>query len=118
MKRIMLFSLVFLGLVVAMSATSSSTAGSAPAAPVTVGVVNLEQEIALLGQGGVTSTPTTCVLCLTTFNCTGHEGAGCANNCSCKVCGGQLGCRPDPPPGGCDGGPGHPCIDNDPPLVP
>ncbi len=113
MKRIMLFSLVSLGLVVTMHVTSSSAAVSAPAAQVSVGVVNLEQELTLLGQSGVESTPVTCTLCLTQFDCTGHEGAVCSDNCcTCQVCGGSLGCRPNP--GGCGGcgGPGGPkCID-------
>jgi hypothetical protein len=121
MKRIMLFSLVFLGLVFAVSAAASpSAAVNAPKALVSVGVVNLEQELALLGQSGVESTPVTCTLCLTQFNCTGHEGAACADNCTCQVCGGSLGCRrlPPPcnPPGPCPIGP--PNVDDDPPPQP
>ena len=118
MKRIMLFSLVFLGLVFATNAGSPAAVASlaaavnAPAAQVSVGVVDLEQELTLLGNGGVESTPVTCTLCFTTFDCTGNLGAVCSDNCcTCQVCGGQLGCRPTP--GGCYpcGGPGGPkCI--------
>jgi len=99
MKRILLFSLVFLGLVVAVSAASSSTTANVPKAQVSVGVVSLEQEVPLLGRGGVESTPVTCTLCLTQFNCTGNQGATCASNCTCSVCGGSLGGRPLPPDG-------------------
>lgn len=118
MKRIMLFSFVILGLVFATNAGSPPAVASpsatvkAPVAKVTVGVVNLEQELTLLGQSGVESTPVTCTLCFTQFNCTGNEGAVCADCCTCQVCGGSLGCRPNP--GGCGecGGPGGPkCID-------
>ena len=119
MKRIMLFSWVFLGLVVATGATSPSAAVKSPPAPVTVGVVNLDQELALFGQNGVESTPMTCTLCLTQFNCTGQAGAACADNCTCQVCGGSLGCRPNPPclpPGPCPIGP--PNVDDDPPPQP
>ena len=63
MKRIKLFSLVLLGLILVVSAASSSEAPDAQVAPDGVGVVDLEKELALLAQGGVESTPVTCVLC-------------------------------------------------------
>jgi len=97
MKRFMQFSLVLLGSVLAMSATSAPASDQAPAAQPGVGVEDLSQEVALLGQGGVVSQAPPCTACLAQAGaCSGGAGTVCSKSprCTCQWCGGSLVCRP------------------------
>ena len=99
MKRFMLFSLMVIGLILAMNMTSVSDAGSSqvPAAKSSVGVEAADQEAALIGRSDVVSQASTCVKCLAQAGaCNGGAGTVCSNSphCTCQFCGGSLDCRP------------------------
>jgi len=112
MKRVLLFSLVFLALVLTVGGASASAADpvtksqtpalqtpaiQTPAAQPVVSVEAIDQEVALLARSGVVSQAPPCTACIAQAGaCSGGAGTVCnkASRCTCQWCGGNLVCRP------------------------
>jgi hypothetical protein len=96
MKRVMVFSLILLGLILALS-TTSAPAANRSTERVGIGVETFDQEIGLLGRSSIVSQAPPCVACLALAGaCSGGTGTVCneASRCTCQWCGGKVMCRP------------------------